>query len=292
MSINTDINTIKKVAKNLGQSLKNNYDTKLSHAAALNLASHAFGYENYNTAKALLETQDNTDTDNYESSFHLIRSMGISKDKTHEIISWYKEYIGYGSEIMVEVLHETMEYIKDSEYAAVNEIYLSLWSMFMEDVFYFMPENGKNVYNYSLGYEDLGSSVAEELKMGNIAGVVQASYYNISTNELKKSIEKSNRAGKQLRKTASVSLVNHSDVAKVKEIVRSLEYDQISRSSLENILETTYVDEELKKLQQLKLEIIINGTERIAEAAINQFGKINEEIYMIEVSSMVEKCFE
>lgn len=105
-------------------------------------------------------------------------------------------------------------------------------------------------------------------------------------------MEKAKRAGKQLQKTASVLLVNPADATKVKEIVQSLEYGQISRSNLENILQTIHVDEELEKMQQLELKIIINYTERITETAIDQFGKKDDKIYMIEVPSMISKCFE
>lgn len=292
MLLTTDIATLKTVAKNLGQSLKNDYNTQLSHSATLNLAARAFGFENYNTAKASLEDSSSSLDISYEASYHLMRSIGVSDNDTHEIITWYKKYVDYGAEDMYQSINEVSEYITDSENSTVDEIYMSLWAMVIQDAYYFMTKSGKSVCNYSIADEPI-DKIVPELRRGDIAGPKQAAYYQMSVEELKNSINKAKYTGKNLSQTASAVLVSQNENEAFYELLKKIDViGSIGIKDLEKIFKVKDIDNELKRLTNTNIEILLNNKEKITEKAISQFGKHDNFTYIIEVPTMVSKCFE
>ena len=74
--LKTNVSDIKIVAKNLAQSLQKDMKFKISHSAALNLASRSLGFANYNTYKA---TNELNSTEEYPKAINTLGSRSFSE---------------------------------------------------------------------------------------------------------------------------------------------------------------------------------------------------------------------
>jgi hypothetical protein len=112
--LQTNVNDIKSVAKNLKQELAK-MDFKISHSSALNLASRSLGFKNYQTYKGLLDKKNNL-TNGYEEFMEeleeLRRKRYIEYPDIHHffvkigaVLKYdffiYKEYWNYKSNYLI-----------------------------------------------------------------------------------------------------------------------------------------------------------------------------------------------
>ena len=87
IQLKTKVSDIKAVAKNLAQSLEKDMKVKISHSAALNLASRSLGFPNYNIYKASNEVSP---PEEYHREKTLIGSKTLSELK-REVTQKYSE---------------------------------------------------------------------------------------------------------------------------------------------------------------------------------------------------------
>jgi len=87
--LKTNVSDIKNVAKNLAQSLQKDMEFKISHSAALNLASRSLGFANYNTYKAEDEAKS---TEEYSKVDNTLGSRSWSEIEKEVKINRLKQY--------------------------------------------------------------------------------------------------------------------------------------------------------------------------------------------------------
>ena len=143
-NINTQ-NDIKAIAKNIKQALSEiKYDAErgLSQATALNLASRAVGFANYNTANAHFTNTITTVKQDKDRLAALMYAQGIEALEASIFLDWVDKYSEQNIDYLLEVFLE--EPINEAE---VSNYYATVFAEILENVMLFaIPEDMDSFY--------------------------------------------------------------------------------------------------------------------------------------------------